>query len=879
MDINSLLSPQETPRVTPPSAPPAKVPAKKARKPRTTRVTQPLPLTNPTLPPPTLPHSAVVQAQQHAAPSPQNISPGSRPRLNSASCSTPPADSSRSHRQPSTPGMDTLADLASMQHHQQTARANAGGLRSDAIYEKPPASASALPNIISKSRAQVSGELRDPSQLRAGSMDISMTDGPVDTPPRRLSTGALSETDLQTITQLISYLTSNPFAYESHVQLINLLHQGFLNHVRPSPSQQGDPHTYDLLPDLQNARETMDSRFALGEDLWADWVKDRILLARSLDDRISIMELCQRAVDEEPSSTKLWVIYGQFMLSLYKNAKPYDQSISGHAMSEEEKMVAQEVFTWPQVMTVWERGAQETQWRLNDSHLVWDTYTDLLLQELAPSPSQVGIERLQDHFVRRLQIPHVVWDQTFQAYSTFTSRYKNTSYETTMVAVSQMGAEAKKKYSNREVMEISLLRARERNDAVAELKAFCDYLLWELIQSHKKNAFDFTLVNALYQRSTLRFPTNYKFWEGHAMLVNEEITHHPHQDLSILPVLDKATRHCPWSGTLWFQYLLAAETNKLPYKEIEHMKHKATSTGVLDAGGMEEVLKVHTAWCGFLRRRAFQKGSTDEELDVAEVGIRSAIEDMETLGRQKYGKGYKGDPEFRLEKIYVKFLSQCRNWDGARETYKNLAKTKGDSYDFWIRYYLWEMNTWSKLAYNATGSESIKPTEATKVLQQALKRQKMDWPEKIIETYQYHCEDHEDAEELQSSMSLIWKAKKTVQKRREKEANEVYEAAQAQAHQQQQQAQQDVAATYGDSDNAGKRKREDDADEGTSKKARPELPNHIEPQVEEQSISVPSQLKRDRENATVVVKNLPVETTDTRLRQYFRDVSVSPCSI
>ena len=53
---------------------------------------------------------------------------------------------------------------------------------------------------------------------------------------------------------------------------------------------------------------------------------------------------------------------------------------------------------------------------------------------------------------------------------------------------------------------------------------------------------------------------------------------------------------------------------------------------------MEEILKVHTAWCSFLRRRAFMPDSTDEDQDVAEVGIRSAIEDMETLGHAKYGK-------------------------------------------------------------------------------------------------------------------------------------------------------------------------------------------------------------------------------------------------
>ena len=726
---------------------------------------------------------------------------------------------------------------------------------------------------------------RAPSQLRGGSFDVNMSDGPASTPSRRLSTSALSEEELQVVAQSIDYLSSNTFAYESHLQLINLLHRGLLNYTssQSSSTTPNDTHNYDLLQDLQSARQVMNSRFAMGEDLWADWIDDQILLARSLDDRISIMELCQKAVDEESNSAKLWLKYGHFMLSLYQNANPQDQRIAdigeaptSHEWSEEDRMMMREVFTWPQVINVWERGTQETSLRLSDSHLVWDTYTQLLLRELASSSSQELIARINYHFITRLQTPHATWDQTFQAYSNFISQYDNASYEYTMVTANRLGAEAKDKWSRRETFEAAVSRANQRADRDAELKAYGDYIEWELGQSHKKNAFDFPLTSALYQRAVLRFPANTELWEGYAMLLYEEITYRQPEGISVHPVLERATRHCPWSGTLWSQHLLAAETSKLPYSDIEDIKHKATSSGLLDAGGMEEVLKVNTAWCGFLRRRAFHQDSTDEEMDVAEVGIRSAIEDMETTGRHKYGKEYQGDPEYRLEKIYIRYLTQSRNWESARKTWTSLIPQRGDSYDFWIRYYIWEMNMWSTIAYNENSSSGIglsKPVEATKVLQQAMKRPKLDWPEKIIELYQYHCEDNEDSQELQSSLFQAWKAKRAVQKRREKEALEAYEAAQAGALQQQLQAQQDVAATNGDSVNIGKRKREEDLASGDNKKMKPGVAESTETQVEEQQPSVPSLLKRDRENATVVVKNLPASTTEQRLRQYFRDVS------
>ena len=878
MDINLLLSPQETPRATP--APPVKPPsAKKPRKPRTTKLNQPSPLAQTPLSPSAASSLSPVLHPQNATSNPSAMSPASSGIPLGAS-STSPVEALRTKRQPSTPGMDTLADLASMQHHQQTARANAGGLRSAEIYDHPTSAAAILPALQTMSRPTV------PTQLKGGSHDIATTDASAElSSPRKYSTTALPETELRTVTQLVEHLAANPFAYESHVQLIKILHQGLSNH-----SQVQSPASYDLLQDLQSARQTMSSRFSLGEDLWIDWIQDQTLLANSLDDRISVMELCLKSVEEEPGSTTLWLAYGHWMLSLYKQAHPHDPRVSNigalpvrYILSEEDRMVAKEVFSWAQMMEVWKRAEQETRWRINDSHLIWDVWTELLMMELASSPLQEAVNDTQYHFISRLQTPHATWDQTFQAYSNFVSRYDNAQYEVTMVTANRLGIDAKQTYDMREMKEFEIMRASEKDDGNAELKAYSDYVDWELSQSRKKQSFKFELANAVYQRATLRFPSNSDLWEGYAMFLVEETANHRRRNISALQVLDKATRHCPWSGTLWSQFLLSAETSNLAFPDIGDIKHKATSTGLLDAGGLEEVLKVSTAWCGFLRRRAFHPESTDEDMDVAEVGIRSAIEDMDNMGRTKYGAEYQGDPEYRLEKIYIRYLTQCRNWEGARESWRKLALKKGDSYEFWLRFYLWEMNTWSKLVYVETdpngGGRPFKPTEATKVLQQALRRSNLDWPEKIIEVLQRHCEDNEDAEELQSSVAQVWKAKKAAQRRREREreAYAAHEKAQADAFQQQQQALQDLAKYQDDTLVSTKRKREDTDLAESSKKSRADVAESIEPpmesQIEEQHLTAPTNLKRDRENATVLVKNLAPETTEKRLKQYFRDVS------
>ena len=772
--------------------------------------------------------------------------------------------------------MDALADLASMQHHQQTARVNAGGLRNSEIYDSQASPTGNFASIPAIPRSQATTNI-----LRGASFDRTMMDVPTKTPsPQQFTASSLPEGDQEKVTQLAEQIAANPFSYEANVELINLLHRGFLGYS----STHKNPGKYDLLQELKSAREAMASRFALGEDLLVDWVDDQILLADTLEACISAMELCQKTVEEEPSSTKLWVAYGNWMLRLYKTANNHDERLAeiGNSspnlpLSEDDKTVAREIFTWQIVMDVWRRGSQATTLMMNDSHLMWDTYMELRMFELGSRPSQDLLAGVETEFQQRLQVPHEKWDQTFQAYSTFINRFDTRNYEEAMVTINRNTVATKKKIDARQWKELKLLQAHDRD---AELQAFTDYISFEMNLDRTKKHFEFDIVNALYQRATLRFPASTDLWESYVMFYVEESTIHGHSRSSAIPVLEKATRHCPWSGNLWAQYLLTAEIEKMPFATIGQIKHKATSTGLLDAGSMDEILKVHTAWCGFLRRRAFQEGASDEDADVAEVGIRSAIEDMETAGRAKHGNDYPGDPQYRLEKIYIKYLTQGRHWKAARDAWKKLVPRKASSYEFWLRYYGWEMATWCKLAFGENDPNSgkfTKPVEATKVLERALNQTHLDWPEKMIEIYHHHCEDHEDAVILQAALLRISKAEKAVKLRRETEAYEAYAQAQALQQQEQDHAQQhaqaqgEVVASV-EEGGIGKRKREDNEHDGPSKRSR-EILNHAEPQEPEQDKSTSQNLKRDREHSTVIVRNIPSTASETRVRQFFRDVS------
>ncbi|KAL8803424.1 MAG: hypothetical protein Q9223_006211 [Gallowayella weberi] len=634
------------------------------------------------------------------------------------------------------------------------------------------------------------------------------------------------------------------------------------------------------------AREAMDAGFSVGEELWLHRIKDEELHAMtlSLDDCVTVINLYERAVQEEAASTKLWLRFARWMTSLYVAAQQdalareaVDSLHDIQSWSDEDNMVAIEVYDWRLLIDVWARGAKATRWRIDESHLLWDPYTALLLLQLERVPTAEGVAQMKNHFLERLQTPHATWEHTFQMFSTFISRYEDQSYERIMTTVNQECAATKAAYGAREMFELALTRAHDSGDKGLQSRTFSEYIEWESAQSRRKHAFVFELVEVLYQRALLGSPANTELWEGYVMFLNEEIVSHCRRDVDLMSVLDRSTRHCPWSGSLWSQYLLAAERQRISYKEIDQIKHKATSTGLLDKGGLEEILQVYVAYCSILRRRAFQEESTDEDLDVAEVGIRSAIEDMQRLGEAKYGKEYQGDPTYRLERIYIKYLTQSRNWRAARESWKGLIMSRGDSHEFWLRYYLWEMTAWPKTSYTETTANaphSPRPSEATKVLRMALKRPNLDWPERLIQVLQYHCEDHEDATELQSATVQIWKTKKMVQKRREKETMEAYEAAQAQALQQVQSLKPEVSADSAVSFASSKRKRDDEindvVEEAALKKTRGNDDNDTVV-AEELPSSAPSELRRDRENATIIVKNLPRATTEARIRQYFKD--------
>ncbi|KAH9841162.1 Occluded RNA-recognition motif [Teratosphaeria destructans] len=812
----------------------------------------PTPHQMPPVPPTSYPTQTIHNAGYQSYP--PNQQPLQRPAMTDRSSSSTST----------TPQMQVLADVASKQVHRPTSRTNSGGSvrQADIDVQRSPSfghQSQPPPPPIFRNRS---------GQSLA---DLTMAEGPSQTPPpRSFTSNSLSEAELQTVTDLLGYLRENSYAYDSHVQLINLLRKGFLAHVYP-PSDadeiaQQDPHSYGLLNELRQAREAMDSRFAVGEDLWADWLADEVLIANSGEERVNVTELYQKAVSDEPASVKLWVAYADFVQVNHAACQDLEGS-DQTGWTQEDKELCKELFTKEMLANVLEQAVAATQWRIDTSHLLWDRFADLAQQTFPSAPSSDDVRRLRDMFIQRLQIPHATSAQTAQLFWPIINKFEPNNWEMIMAQVSEMAEPARRQVTIREAHEVAVQRSEEAGDKAALFNAFNDYLQWD--RKHRdRGAFAHELSRSLYDRALLRFPTYTEWWIDYIDLVIS----HSSAAAPLLPLIERATRHCPWSGDLWGKRILRSAVENKPYFEVEHTKHRATNSGLLDIGGLEELLKVLQQWCNYLRRHAFAITSSEDNQDTAEVGIVQALEDIQRAGETVYGKDFKGDPLYRLEAIQIKFLTEARRLNDAREIWRRLVAAQQKSYDFWHKYYQWEILLWGSDRLNDARRVETKengPHLATAVVQEALSSKHIDLPEKAVELYLLHFEHHESAEKYQAALIEARNFNKRLAVRRAREA----EAAAAEKVQQP----AAVVETQLMAAPGGKRKAEDVITNAEGSK-RPKSDTPQASSSGDVSASASAQMKRDREHNTVTMRNLPAEVTELDIQKFFRDIS-KPVSI
>jgi len=805
------------------------------------------------------PQQRPVMAHRHSSQSSTRSTPQMDTLAGEYRSSTQMQTAPSSRRSPADPAPPDLAAMQRQpfqQRHDSPSSGNVPTRRSPSVVNQSSAAAPPVSRAIS-------------SQSVA---DITMAEAPAQTPPpRTFTSNALSEAESQTVTDLLNHLGESSYAYDSHLQLISLLHKGFITHCYPpegSDEHGQDPSSFGLLAELRGARESMDSRFAVGEDVWLDWLSDASLLAKSSEDRVSVTELYQKAVQDEPSSVALWSAYANWIESSYATCNDLPGA-NQSGWNEEDKEVCKDLFTKEILISVLEQGATATQWRIDQSHTIWNRYILAIQPDDLNRATQQELEQTQNHFIERLRIPSAGWEETRQLFWPLMTRIHGDNWEAAMAQVNEIAEPAKVQMGLREEHELKLERAINSGDKNETFNEFTRYLKWEKSPRSKKRGgpYEKELRAALFERALLRFPTHTEWWLDYVDFVISQKPSSHDPSSSVLPLLERATRHCPWSGELWARRILRSDVERKPYSEIESIKHRATNSGLLDVGGMEELVKVLMEWCSYLRRNAFTSTSSEDDLDTAEVGIMMALEDVQQAGRKVYGEDFQGDPLYRLERTQMKFLSEARRIEDARNIWRGLVLKQCHSFEFWHKYYYWELLYWGH--QRLSDSHRIETTEtaphlATEVVENMLSQKNLDLPESAIELYMTHFQQHESVEKLQAAGIQAREYSKKNAARRAKEAEEAAAVA-AQQIQEQASAMQAAEASTG----GGKRKRNETLEDDVHKKSKTEdAPADV---PEDPSASANAQAKRDRENSTITVTNLGADVVELDLRKFFRD--------
>lgn len=624
----------------------------------------------------------------------------------------------------------------------------------------------------------------------------------------------------------------------------------------------------------------------VGEDNWLEFVDQQGRDATHLEGRVRVIEAFRNAVLAEPGSLKIWLAYCEYFWSLRADC----QAGSDAGWPAEEQIMGREIFTLDAALKLWQEGYEAVQYRLSDSHELFNRWVSLEMELLKPVATDAGVRRITHLFRNRLLVPHATWDSTSQMFSGFLSEYNRQGYESEMEQATRNARDAKRLYGLRDHWEIKLSQATAACDIDSMRRTMMEYLDWEILQLKNNKAkrdlvINFQICLGLFSRAlTGILASDDSTWRNLITLVS---TTHTELKTGIskvpetlvpkmLDVLQRAVHHIPWSGLVWARYILAAEEAGLSFGSVESIKHAATNSDQLDKYGMEGVLDMYSAWCGYLKRTAMNPNATEEAVDIADAGLATALDDVKHWGNRQYRDTYQGDPNYRLEKILIQFLTEKKDdIIGARKVWEELAQLPihKNSYDFWLGWYLWEMVVFTASRHKVRSPTPVTlaqglrvPTFATRVFVRALKERNMDWPERIMEVFEKHCNDYETAETLREAHDTIFKTRKGVAKRRERE-REAAQRAQEEAMAVQQAAYavakpEDVVmsdATDGGSPSSMKRKREATPSEDDSGNKRPKSEiNGVD-------------LKRDREHTAIYLWNLPTDVTKKKIEHFFRE--------
>ncbi|KIP09711.1 hypothetical protein PHLGIDRAFT_22785 [Phlebiopsis gigantea 11061_1 CR5-6] len=637
---------------------------------------------------------------------------------------------------------------------------------------------------------------------------------------------------LEALVGAITLLNDNPYDIALHAQ-----------HVRLARETGMDDQ-------LESALDMVTTFYASGDHIWLPLVELKIKgtdvgTTQGIKDVLAMFERAEADYLSIPLLQK----HIKFLLERYEH------------MKEQESRPADvdELLTVEWILEEMGKVTSRGSGHLTKSRELWDLQRDFALEELAEATGeqqQKLAARIEPILFNRLKQPHSNNDDTLQAYSSFTTNYKPADqYEHLLVQASKERAQALKAYQRREELETALAQSGY------SLEGYAYYLASE--KRTKKP--DFFVLYALYERAITeadkrRFEGDSNaesalrtFWIGYLDTLRQNDAD---EDLQLL-VYKRATRSVPGSGEIWARYIRLLERAEQG-DEIESFYSNTLAIHPIKSDP-EQIVPVVLAKASFERRKI--EGTQMATEDAFDKVIETL---MEGIGKVHAARKT-GDSQLRLEKYFSSLCTDVVNlvehavvmWEDATKFYKS-------SYLAWTAY----TDVLIKQRLNADARKAFKDVA----------NKNLDWPEAVWDAWVSFEQVHGSLEELEECFDRVERARNQVNARRTKEAERAARVLIQTTIEEQAASAPVTEATIStivpeaaaiqdvvmDAEpqpsrvkSSGKRKAEDELVPEETKKA------HVE--------SSPVPLKRDRENCTVFVANIPTRTSEDDLRALFKD--------
>lgn len=637
---------------------------------------------------------------------------------------------------------------------------------------------------------------------------------------------------LDVLANVLNDISEKPYNFSLHVQHINL-----------ARSLQG------MESEVQSAIEMMSNYYSVGGDLWLELIESKkaSLDLDTVDGVAELLVVYERA-EYDYTSIPLLKSHIEFVLERY--ARYY-----GSEATEPKPDAFGELFSEDWTRTTLSGIVKKGQGHVTQSHVLWDMQRDWELEVLESTSGSDRIEaaeRVQRFLLERLRQPHSNSDDTFQIYSSFTTNHKPPQeYEPLLVAATKIRSQAVKTFQRREAMEAALVQSN------FSLESYASYIAYE----NRARYPELLVMSGLYERAIAEAAKRKfageagaddalrSFWVGYCDAVRTL-----GDESGELQVLRRAIRSAPASGDVWARNIRYLERISDPTDSsstadsISKIYNSALGTDLLQSE-VEQIIPVVLARAGF-EKRWFEAGYGDEKTFATLIAILESGIDIVRKANSN------GDQWLRLEKYLSEIYRVAGLVDGLIKLWQATAKHYKSSY-------------MACTLYTDALIKNDRADDARKVFQE-MHRKHFDWPEAIWDAWVTFEHFHGTVEEINAAMDNIEKIRLQVNARRAKEAEKasrqyaqmaadqfVNEVAAMQPHETSENAMKVDSVPPAMVERGAKRRSEDD-DGGTAlKKAKTE--QHTAP------------LKRDRENCTVFVADLPPNVKEEDLRALFQD--------